>query len=149
MNLFGVLEITGSALLAQRQRAEVVASNLANAETTRTSEGGPYRRQHVVFGALRPSRFFAKLASFSQNAPGFLAARGVNVTAVVADSAAAQLRFEPGHPDANGEGYVAYPAINPVEEMVNLMSAARSFQVNAAALQTTKAMIQQSLDLIR
>lgn len=149
MNLFGVLEISGSAMLAQRQRAEVVASNLANAETTRTPEGGPYRRQHVFFGTHRPSSFHAQFASFAGLSAQPLGARTVRVEGVVGDAAPPQLRYEPGHPDANDEGYVAYPAINPIEEMVNLMSAARAFQANAAAVQTTKAMLQQSIDLLR
>jgi flagellar basal-body rod protein FlgC len=142
MNLFRVLEISGSALLAERQRAEVVSSNLANAETTHTAEGGPYKRMHVVFGA-QPN-FSATLASFSD-----IHAEGVRVQQVVEDGAAAVRRFEPGHPDADKEGYVAYPAINPVEEMVNLMGAARAYQLNAAAVTSTKNMIQSSIDILR
>jgi flagellar basal-body rod protein FlgC len=146
MNLFKVLEISGSALYAERLRAEVVSANLANAETTRTENGGPYQRMHVVFGArpvARPS-FGMQLASFAD-----MKAEGVRVTNVVADGAAAVRRFEPGHPDADGQGYVAYPAINPVEEMVNLMGAARAYQMNAAAVASTKNMIQSSIDILR
>ena len=146
MNLFRVLEISGSALLAERQRAEVVTSNLANSETTRSGEGGPYKRMHVVFGAhpVGANGFTATLASFTDaHAPG------VRVNRVVEDGAPPIRRFEPGHPDADAEGYVSYPAINPVEEMVNLMGASRSYQLNASAVQSTKNMIQASIDIIK
>jgi len=144
MNLFGVLEISGSALVAERQRAEVVVNNLANAETTRTPQGGPYSRLHVVFAAQRASRFSQMLASFTD-----IRTRGVAVEQVVADSAPPVRRFDPGHPDADAQGYVSYPAINPIEEMVNLMGAARSYQLNASAVQATKNMIQATVDILR
>src|SRR5262245_57541019 len=108
MNLFRVMEISGSAMLAERMRAEVVSANLANAETTRTVGGGPYQRMHVVFGA-RPAaapRFGMMLASFAD-----LHAEDVHVVSVVADTAAPVKRFEPGHPDADAQGYVSYPSI--------------------------------------
>jgi len=143
MNAFGVLELSGSAMGAERLRAEVVASNMANAETTRTPEGGPYRRQLIVFRAQRLQPFPMMLAGLQA------AARGVRVDRVVADPAAPLLRYEPGHPDADARGYVAYPAINPVEEMADLLSAARSYQLNAAAVQSAKSMIQQALDILR
>ncbi len=147
MNLFKVLEISGSALLAERERAEVVTSNLANAETTHTAEGGPYKRMHVVFGTQsmhEPGSFPATLASMSDQQ-----AQGVRVENVVADGADPIRKFEPGHPDADAEGYVEYPAINPVEEMVNLMGAARAYQLNASAVQSTKNMIQSSIDILK
>jgi len=145
MNLFGVLDINGSALTAQRQRAEIVAANLANAETTRTPEGGPYRRQHVVFGARRLRSGFARmLAGFSD-----ASARGVRVERVLADGAPAVRRFEPAHPDADAEGYVSFPAINPIEEMVNLMGAARAYQLNVSATNATKSMIVETLEILR
>ena len=147
MNLFRVLEISGSALLAERQRAEIVTSNMANAETTHTANGGPYQRMHVVFGAhsmAEQGAFPATLASFTD-----MHADGVHVANVVADTAPAVRRYEPGHPDADEDGYVSYPAINPVEEMVNLMGAARAYQLNAAAVQSTKNMIQSSIDIIK
>ncbi len=146
MNLFGVLDISGSALLAERQRAEIVTSNLANAETTHTSEGGPYKRVHVVFGThqMASHNFEATLASLTN-----MHTEGVRVDRVVEDTTAPIRRFEPGHPDADAEGYVSYPAINPVEEMVNLMGAARSYQLNASAVQSTKNMIQASIDILK
>ena len=146
MNLFGILDLSGSALLAERQRAEVVTSNLANAETTHTAEGGPYKRVHVVFGAnqMASHNFEATLASLTN-----MHTEGVRVDRVVEDTTASIRRFEPGHPDADAEGYVSYPAINPVEEMVNLMGAARSYQLNASAVQSTKNMIQASIDILK
>jgi flagellar basal-body rod protein FlgC len=142
MNLFGMLELSGSALTAERQRAEVVTSNMANAETTRTPEGGPYQRQLVVFRAHRARQFPALLA-------GLTSARGVQVDQVLADTRPPIKRYQPGHPDANGQGFVAYPAIDPVEETADLLGAVRAYELNASAVQATKTMIQQSLDLLR
>lgn len=140
MNLFGVLGISGSALSAQRQRAEVVASNLANAETTATPGGGPYRRQQVVFGSKSVDGFHGALRS--------AAARGVEVKRVVADPSDPVTRFDPSHPDADEKGYVSYPAIDPIEEMVDLLSASRAYQLNASAVEATKNMIQSSLTIL-
>jgi flagellar basal-body rod protein FlgC len=144
MNLFGMLEVSGSALLAERERAELSASNMANAETTRTIEGGPYRRQNVVFAAEHPfsNGFAATLASFTD-----LHTQGVQVSAVVQDSSPPVRRFDPGHPDADATGYVSFPNVNPVEESVNLMEAARSYQLNVSAIQSIKAMIQSAIGL--
>jgi flagellar basal-body rod protein FlgC len=140
MNLFGMLELSGSALGAERLRAEVVASNMANAETTRTAEGGPYRRRLVVFRAQRMPQFAMLLGTGS---------RGVRVERVVADPAPPLERYQPGHPDADAKGYVAYPAVDPIEEMTDLLGAMRAYQLNAAAVQSVKNMIQQSLQLLR
>ena len=143
MNLFGMLEVSGSALAAERWRAEVVSANMANAETTRTPQGGAYHRQLVVFRARPMPRFPALLASLHP-AP----AEGVRVDRVVADSTPLPRRFEPGHPDADAQGYVTYPNVNPVMEMTDLLSAVRSYQLNAAAVQAAKNMIQQSLQIL-
>ncbi len=145
MNLFGVLDINSSALIAERERAEVVTSNLANAETTSSPGGGPYRRQLVVFGTERPGvdKFALTLSRF-----GDLHARGVKVERVVADEAPPIRRFEPGHPDADAEGYVSFPNINPVEEMVNLMGASQAYQLNVSAVQATKAMISETIQIL-
>ena len=146
MNLFRILDISGSALLAERQRAEVVTSNLANAETTHAADGsGPYRRMHVVFGAhpMFANGFGATLASFTD-----MHAEGVRVDRVVEDGAPPIRRFEPGHPDADADGYVSYPDINPAEEMVNLMGAAQAYQLNVSAVQATKAMITETLQIL-
>ena len=144
MNLFSMMELSGSALGAERMRAEVVAVNMANAQTTRTPEGGPYRRQMVVFQSRQQPRFSLALAGFSHDNPS-----AVRVAAVIRDARPPIMRFEPGHPDANAEGYVAYPQVDPVEEMTDLLSAVRAYELNASAVQATKNMIQQSLDLLR
>jgi flagellar basal-body rod protein FlgC len=145
MNLFRVLEISGSALLAERMRAEVVSANLANAETTRTQSGGPYQRMHVVFGArpAAPQGFGMMLASLAD-----MHAENVRVVNIVADTTPPVRRFEPGHPDADPQGYVSYPAINPAEEMVNLMGAARAYEMNASAVTSTKNMIQAAITIL-
>jgi flagellar basal-body rod protein FlgC len=144
MNLFGLMHVSGSALLAERERAELATSNLANAETTRTSEGGPYRRQDVVFAAHRPmpSGFAMQLASFTD-----LHTQDVQVAGVFRSNAQPLRRYDPGHPDADAAGYVNFPDINPVEETVNLMEASRSYQMNVSALQAIKAMIQSAIGI--
>jgi len=144
MNLFGMMELSGSALGAERQRAEVVASNMANAQTTRTPAGGPYRRQLVVFQAQHAPRFSLAIAGLHPES-----ASAVRVAAVVSDRRPPVMRFEPGHPDANSEGYVAYPQVDPIEEMTDLLGAVRAYELNASAVQATKNMISQSLDLLR
>jgi flagellar basal-body rod protein FlgC len=145
VNLFGILTISGTALLAERERAEIVASNLANADTTHTENGGPYVRQHVLFAADRPMSLpfgqqLANMVDFS--------ARGVEVGEVIPDPAPPLRRYDPGHPDADAEGYVSEPNINPVEEEVNLMGAARSYQANISAVQATKNMIASALEIL-
>jgi flagellar basal-body rod protein FlgC len=143
MNLFGMLEVSGSAMAAERWRAEVVSANMANAETTRTPQGGAYRRQLVVFRARPMPRFPLLLASLHPATPG-----GVRVDRVVPDASPLPRRYEPGHPDADSSGYVTYPNVNPVMEMTDLLSAVRAYQLNAAAVQAAKTMIQQSLQIL-
>ena len=144
MSLFSTLETSGSAMQAERQRAEVVAANMANAETTRTTEGGPYHRKEVVFRSSGNSMFRLALSHLTP-----LHRPEVRVSKVVDDPTPSVMRYEPGHPDANAAGYVAYPAINPIAEMVDLMSSVRSYQLNASAVSATKQMIQQALDLMK
>jgi flagellar basal-body rod protein FlgC len=143
MNLFGMLEVSGSALAAERWRAEVVSANMANAETTRTPGGGPYRRQLVVFRARPMPRFPLLLAGLRSDSE-----EGVRVDRIVADTSPLPRRYEPGHPDADSAGYVTYPNVNPVMEMTDLLGAVRSYQLNAAAVQAAKSMIQQSLEIL-
>lgn len=162
MNLFGAMEVSGSALEAERIRAEVVAANMANAETTRTPEGGPYLRRHVVFTSDATASSFSTELSSQMGSPmeGTAGAGapfgdaepqigGVRVSAVVADQDAVLRRYDPGHPDADKEGYVAYPDINPVTEMVDLMGATRSYGLNASAVEAEKGMIGTSLDILK
>ena len=145
MNLFKVLEISGSALLAERQRAEVVTSNLANAETTHGANGGPYQRMHVVFGAEQvPSSgsFPATMASFTD-----LHAEGVRVERVVPDGAPPVRRFEPGHPDADADGYVTLSNVNVMEEMSDMMGATRAYEANVNMAGNVKQMFMKSLEI--
>jgi flagellar basal-body rod protein FlgC len=146
MNLFRVMDISGSALLAERIRAEVTAANLANAETTKTETGGPYQRMHVVFGA-RPAAVGGfngmMLASLVD-----LHAEDVRVVGLAADNTPPVRRYEPGHPDADADGYVSYPAINPAEEIVNLMGASRAYEMNSSAIAGTKNMIQTAIGIL-
>jgi flagellar basal-body rod protein FlgC len=158
MNLFGMLEVSGSALSAERWRAEVVSANMANAETTRTPAGGPYRRQLVVFRARSLPRFPMLLAglhssglglgSFGLASPGMAPEAGVHVDRIVDDTSPLPRRYQPGHPDADSSGYVTYPNVNPVMEMTDLLSAVRAYQLNAAAVQAAKNMIQQTLQIL-
>jgi flagellar basal-body rod protein FlgC len=147
MGIFNLLEVSGSALAAERQRAEVVAANMANAETTHTPTGGPYHRKEVVFRSAGNLPFRLMLADFHSMPSNTVPA--VRVSQVVDDPTPAVMRYEPGHPDANKDGYVAYPAINPIQEMVDLMGAVRSYQLNASAITASKQMIQQAMDLLK
>lgn len=147
MGIFSMLEVSGAALGAERQRAEVVAANMANAETTRTPEGGPYRRKEVVFRSSGTLPFRLMLAGFHTPPAGLLPA--VRVEQVMDDPTPPVMRYQPGHPDANKDGYVAYPAINPIQEMVDLMGAVRSYQLNASAVTASKQMFQQAVDLLK
>jgi flagellar basal-body rod protein FlgC len=164
MNLFGVMDISASALQAERVRAEVVAANMANAETTRTAEGGPYRRQHVVFQEAGGDGFAESLLAsgksggvgMSGGGSGFgsglgsaTVQGGVKVAGVLSDQSAPLERYDPQHPDAGPDGYVAYPDINPLTEMVDLMGATRSYGLNATAVQAEKNMVASSLEILK
>ena len=153
MNVFGMMDLTGSALTAERVRAEVVASNMANAETTRTATGGPYQRQHVVFqeagGGFADAMQGQGFGVGSSLAGGNAMPGGVQISGIVTDSSAPLERYEPGHPDADANGFVAYPDINPLTEMVDLMGATRAYGMNASALQAEKSMMSASLDILK
>lgn len=131
-------------MAAQRTRAELLAENLANAETTRTPEGGPYRRKDVVFASTEVDSPFASAFSSQLEAAG-----GVSVGDVITDMRDPEKRYMPGHPDADAEGYVAFPAVNPAEDMVDLMSATRGYEANVASISAAKDMIERSLDLLK
>jgi flagellar basal-body rod protein FlgC len=147
MGFWDMMSISASALSAERQRAEVTSANLANAETTHTQDGsGPFVRKEVVFSSANASPFQTVF-----NRVGHLGvpAGSVQLSGVVEDNAPPVMRYEPGNPDANKDGYVAYPAINPVTEMVDLMDATRSYQLNASAITSAKQMIQESIDILK
>jgi flagellar basal-body rod protein FlgC len=146
MGLFDMMNISGSALIAERQRAEVVSANMANAETTHTDSGGPYVRKEVVFSAANGSPFQSVFNGLGRNSQP---AGSVRLTQVVDDPTPPVQRYEPGNPDADTSGFVAYPAINPVSEMVDLMGAVRAYQLNASAVSAAKQMIQESVDILK
>jgi flagellar basal-body rod protein FlgC len=142
MSLFSSLQVSASGLAAQRMRAELLVQNMANAETTRTPEGGPYRRRDVVFESqIQASPFSAAFQSEL--------GAGVDVADVITDDRAPELRYMPGHPDADANGYVAFPNLNPAEEMVNLLNTQRSYEGNISAMSAVKDMINHSIDIMK
>jgi len=142
MSLFAALQVSASGLQAERTRAETLVENMANAETTRTPQGGPYQRKDVVFSSeLQESPFSAVF----QNE----LATGVTVSEISEDPSEPEMRYLPNHPDANSEGYVAFPKMNPAEEMADLLNTTRSYQANIAAMTAVKDMITHSIDLLR
>jgi flagellar basal-body rod protein FlgC len=172
MRVFSNFEISASGLSAERLRMDVVANNIANAETTRTAEGGPYRRQMVVFEPRREEAQFMLPASLRPplgdiDAPGTLNAlepadslspldaaasgslgQGVRVVSVIADKGPGRLIYEPGHPDADANGYVAMPNVSLINEMVDMMSASRAYQANISAIESAKSMAQQAISIV-
>ena len=146
MSLFSVLNVSSSGMSAQRLRAEVLVQNLANADTTRTPEGGPYRRKDVIFESTEVgSDSFANLLDRARGKE----LTGVGVAEIRTDTADPIRRYMPGHPDADAEGYVAMPRVNPAEDMVDLMGASRGYQANVAAVSAVKDMIHRSIDLLK
>ena len=143
MSLFSSLSVSASGMGAQRIRAELLVENLANAETTRTPEGGPYRRKDVVFTSESQSSPFSSVYQAQMDA------NGVAASDVIEDTGEPDRRYLPGHPDADKSGYVAFPKINPAEDMVDLMGASRGYQANVAAMSAVKDMIHRSLDLMK
>jgi flagellar basal-body rod protein FlgC len=141
MNVFGMLEMSGAALGVERFRAQIAAANMANAESTRTEEGGPYRRKQVVLGMTGAPTFRSAMDEVSGSQ--------VRVVELRDDESDPLLRYDPSHPDAKKDGYVEYPNINPVVEMADLLGAARSFQLNIAAVNAAKSMAQQSLEILK
>lgn len=139
MNLLTALNVNASGLTAQRKRVEVSTSNLANSQTTRTEDGGPYRRKEVVFQTVSFEESFGAAMN---------GAEGVEVSEVL-DPRPFDRRHEPGHPDADAEGYVSYPNVNEMQEMANLMQASRSYEANIAAIGIVKAMINRTLEIGR
>ena len=142
MSLFSALSVGASGMAAQRARAELLVENLANAETTRTPDGGPYRRKDVVFESASVESPFSSVFDAQVNA-----SNGVAVSDIITDTSDPERRYMPGHPDADQDGYVAFPKMNPAEDMVDLMGSARTYEANVAAIGAVKDMIQRSLDL--
>jgi flagellar basal-body rod protein FlgC len=152
MSLFTVFKISSQGMSAQRERLEAASSNLANANSTRTAEGGHYRRRDIIFEAVQVAAPAANDAVFSPAFGGALdsardAAEGVRATSELAPAEQVIKRFDPNHPDADAAGYVSLPDVDPLEETVNMLSAARSFEANATAYNTAKELARASLRL--
>jgi len=138
-----LFSVSASGMEAQRFRMNIIASNLANVETTRTESGGAYRRKDIVFAAQGEGGF----GSFLKDAMDGEASVGVKVAGVVEDARPLKHVYEPTHPDANTEGYVAFPNINVAEEMVNMIAASRSYEANVSAFKATREMALKALEL--
>lgn len=156
MNIFRIFSVAGAGMSAQRTRMSVVAGNLANAETTRTPEGGPYRRRNVFFRAVPLPNDFPSLLRAQTARPLQLRQRdpqvdvnSVEVIKVQASTRAPRKTYDPQHPDADAEGYVSYPDINTMEEMTDLLSATRSYEANLTTFNTTKALVRKLLEMGR
>jgi len=134
MDSFGVFTVSASALAAQRQRMNVIASNMANAHSTSSAEGGPYRRQDVVF-------------TTDPMASGQDGLTGVKVSSIVKDDSPFKMQYDPSHPDADKDGFVAMPNVNIIEEMVNMMMASRAYEASVSAFNMSKAMFTKTLEL--
>jgi flagellar basal-body rod protein FlgC len=138
MGNFSSMDISSSGLMAQRRRLDAIASNIANANVTRTPEGGPYRRLQAEFTANYPN-----------NENGVIVPQGVKEPAIVQDSAPPTMVYDPGHPDADAQGYVAMPNVNIVQEMTDMISATRAYEANVAAVDAAKTMIGKALEIGR
>jgi flagellar basal-body rod protein FlgC len=132
-------------MAAQRARAELLVENMANAETTRTPDGGPYRRKDVVFESQQVTSPFSSMLQTEMDAP---TTTGVTVSDVAVDQRDPEKRYMPGHPDADKDGYVSFPRINPAEDMVDLVDTSRNYESNVSAISAVKDMIQQSINLL-
>jgi flagellar basal-body rod protein FlgC len=142
MSLFSSLSVSASGMAAQRTRAALLVENIANSETTRTPEGGPYRRKDAVFSSTPVgSEFASELDAQMQT--------GVRVSEISVDQREPEKQYAPGHPDADANGYVQISRVNAAEDMVDLVSANRSYQANVAAMSAVKDMIQRSIDLLK
>ncbi len=138
MDIFTSMEINSSGMSAERKRMNLISSNIANARTTRTEEGGPYKRKDAVFQATPMPELSPEEA---KEAPG------VTLAQIKEDTSAPKLEYDPTHPDANPEGYVSYPNISVVEEMVNMITATRSYEANAQSVQSAKDMARKALSI--
>ena len=146
MGLFDAIDTAATGLSAERLRMDVTAENLANADTTRTVEGGPYKRKSVVLSSIDGGGAGSFGAALN-NAMG--QPSGVQVAGIVEDTSPPRMMYDPGHPDANAEGYVAMPNVEPVGEMVDLIAAQRAYEANVTAMQTAKQMFTKTLDILR
>jgi flagellar basal-body rod protein FlgC len=145
MGLFDAIDAAGSGLAAERLRMDVTSENLANAQTTRGVNGQPYRRKEVVLQEAGSSGAFAGVLGAAMNGGG----KGVQVAGIVEDQTPLRRVYDPGHPDADNDGYVTLPNVNSVTEMVDLISSSRAYEADVTALQTAKTMFTRTLDILR
>jgi len=149
MGFFDGYNVATSGMSAQRTRINVVSSNIANAQTTHTTDGGPYIKKNVIFEELLLDASKQKDKKENLESLNSLSLKGVGIKEILDSKDKAILKFEPEHPDANDDGYVAYPNINPVIEMVDLMEAMRSYEANVSSFKTQKDMDTKTLDIIK
>lgn len=151
MGLFDGYNVASSGMSAQRTRVNVVSANIANAQTTHTLEGGPYRKKNVVFQEILMNQQEVKnnKTSMDSNQKFVQPLSGVGVREVINAKGEPVMKYEPSHPDANEDGYVAYPNINPVVEMVDLLEATKSYEANVSAFTTHKTIDNQTLDILK
>lgn len=153
MGMFDAINAAGTALTAERMRMDVTAENLANAQTTRGADGQPYRRKEVILQEKPNGKSFGAMLSAAQNPVAANRSRGngggVEVGAIVEDQSDFRMQYDPGHPDADQNGYVRMPNVNPVTEMVDLISASRGYEANVTAMNTAKQMFSKSLEILR
>ena len=145
MSLLSVMSVSASGMTAQRTRAELLVENLANSETTRTPDGGPYRRKDAIFSSSPEASPFGAIFQTEMSSQ----VNGVEVSDVIEDQSEGQKRYLPSHPDANADGYVEFPNVNPAEDMADLLSASRGYGANVAAMAAIKDMILHSIDLLK
>lgn len=145
MDFMTAMRVSSSGMTAQRTRMNTISSNIANVNTTQTPEGGPYRRKEAIFEAIPEQRTFGEILVDK----GHRNVNRVQVTDIHVDTKAPLLKYEPDHPDANADGYVAYPNINLMEEMANMIQATRSYEANISAFNSSKNMVLDAIDLGR
>jgi flagellar basal-body rod protein FlgC len=148
MSMFGGMEISASALTAQRLRLNVTAENLANAQTTQTADGTPYRRKEVTLQAVPNGGFGAQLSKAMGGGSGVVPG-GVQATEITEDETDGKLVYDPSHPDANEQGYVRMPNVDTVTEMVDLIDAQRAYEANVTAMSASKQMFAKTLEILR
>ena len=149
MGFFDAYNVATSGMAAQRTRINVVSANIANAQTTHTENGGPYKKQNVVFEELLVKNSQDNAENTNEQNSNASNLRGVGVKEVLNSKSEPLMKYEPNHPDANKDGYVAYPNINPVIEMVDLIEAMRSYEANLASFQTQKTMDTKTLEILK
>ena len=149
MSMFGGIDASASGLTAERLRMDVISNNIANANTTRTAEGGAYRRRYVVFEPRdNDTTTFAGLLAATTNAKKKRrTGEGVRAVRIEEDDKPGPLVYDPGHPDANAQGYVARPNVNIVTEMVDMITASRAYEANTTAISSSKSMVLKALDI--